>query len=112
MATDERISSVCEDCGQVDPDPKHLVVDEANLNQPVPSARVASVLEASEKLTSENRAFVVADLMDRTVNRYHFDCHAASASCEVCRSILEAAPEGSRNGAKLTAHVEKLVKES
>jgi hypothetical protein len=77
VATVERISPdrklrICDVCGGVDDHPRHVLA--AGLGEiPVNEANLAKVL-ADDSLTAEEKAAIVADIVDTTTQLRHLDC--------------------------------------
>ena len=63
---------ICDVCGQVDDHPRHIVAFPPD-TLPVNQAQLAAVLDM-DWLTSEERAKIVADIVDTSTQLRHMDC--------------------------------------
>jgi hypothetical protein len=102
----ERISSdrplrICDVCGGVDDHPRHVLAAAVG-EIPVNQENLSKVL-ADDSLSPDDKAAIVADIVDTTTQLRHMDC---------CRSV--GCPDGTCNampalkGADLLAHLESL----
>jgi hypothetical protein len=74
--SDNRPLRVCDVCGQVDTDPRHVF----GTSGLVPNQGHVLAVIARDDLTAEDRARIVADILDTTTQYRHPDC-CASVGC-------------------------------
>lgn len=93
----ERVQRLCDVCGQLDSDPRHVTAVGPDTPGTVPDNAFLSALPDGVP------ALAIAELLDPTTVVRHMDCCAAQG-CGVCGNVLAGAPQGA-TGDKLTKHL-------
>lgn len=94
----------CDVCGQVDDHPRHVFVGSPD-TFPVNQGHIKAVFDMD--LSNEDKAAVVAQVTDTSVQQRHLDCCAQTGcpdgSCD--KIISETLPKGYVKGDKLRKHL-------
>lgn len=97
----ERHMRLCEACGGVDDDPRHVIATRPGDSAVTPANMLREAIAAGLGDAG------VAEAVDNSTTVLHFAC-CAQRGCPdgTCNAILASAPKNAQSGAKLLAHIQ------